>query len=103
MVKEVEYRNFHKPQVIKLINECFERVNNLYFREWLTTKDIQEYILQESGIFVKRASIANTIKIYMTGIKRDKLRYTDLYVKYGHTFLKRVLKLSYDTMIYKRA
>jgi len=98
----IEYRNFHKQQIIVLINECFERDSNLYFREWLTTKDMQDYILQQSGIFVERASIANTIKMYMTGIIRDKLRYTTLYEYYGHTFLKRVLKLSYDTMIYKR-
>ncbi|MBA7490893.1 hypothetical protein ES702_01436 [subsurface metagenome] len=103
MVKVIEYRNFHKKQIIVLIYDCFDNLNNMYFRQWLTTKDIQEYLLQESGISVKRAIIANIMKYYMKGIKREKLRYSDLYKKYGHTFLKKTLKLSYDTMLYKRA
>jgi len=103
MTKPIEYRNFHRKQIIELINDCFGKISNMYFRKWLTTKDIQEYILQESDILVKRASLANTMKYYMNGIIKEKLRYSDLYKKYGHTFLKRTLKLSYDTMLYKRA
>lgn len=97
-----KYHNFHKKEIVDIIYDCFDKLRHIYFREWLTTKEIQDYILQESGILVKRTSIANTIKYYMVGIKRDKLRYTELYGKYQHTFLKTELGLSYDSNIYKK-
>lgn len=82
---------YHKPDVKRVIYECFKMFSNMYFKDWITSSDMQQYIFQELGVMVDKSSIAGIINFEMVGITKTKIAYTQYPELLGSSFIKKTL------------